>query len=197
MVDTTILSKISLIYEFLKDNSLIGLIVLLMIFIVMDLLYGNNKKDTKRLYVIAIVLLLIYLCFSYYKSLFNIVDVYITNIIKIMYFPTIIQYVSMILFTILFQIISCKKKSGFIKHVNIWVGVIIETLFIINLIALNGIKIDLNTITSIYENDLLLSIFQLTGIIFIIWIIINILIFIVSLYLDNKIEIPKLNNDYE
>lgn len=195
MVDTTILNKLGLIYEFLKDNSLITLILLLLVVVVIDLLYGNNKKNVKVLYAIVIILLTLFIGLIYYKPLFNVFDIYITNIIKITYFPSIIEYVTMILITILIQIISIKKKYGFIKHFNLWIGIIIEILFIINIIALNGINVDLNSITSIYENDLLLSLFQITGIIFILWIIINILTFIVSLYLNNKIEIPKLSKD--
>lgn len=195
MVDTTILNKLSLIYEFLKDNSLITLILLLLVVIVLDLLYGNNKRDTKILYIVVITLLILFICLMYYKPLMNVFDIYITNIIKITYFPNIIEYTTMILITIILQIISFKKKIGFIKHFNIWIALIIEVLFIINIIALNGINIDLNNVTSIYENDLLLSIFQVTGIIFMLWIIINILTFIVNIYLEDKIEMPKLSKD--
>ena len=195
MVDTTILSKLSLIYDFLKDNNLILLILLLLIVMILDLCYGKNKKETKVLYSIVISLLLLFIVLIYYKPILNILDIYITNIVKISYFPSIIEYVSMILITVILQIYSLKRKNGFIKHFNLWIGIIIEILFIINIIALNGINIDLNNLTSIYENDLLLSIFQVTGIIFILWIIINILVFVVSLYLTNNIEMPKLSKD--
>lgn len=197
MVDTGVFEKINLIYQFLKDNSLIFLILLLIIVIILDLLYGKNKKETKTLYGFIIVLLLIYMMFNYYKPLFNIIDVYLTNIFKLTYFPSIIEYFSMILITIILQIISIKKCNRVQKHINIWVGIIIEVLFIVNIIAMNGINVDLNNIITIYENDLLLSIFQLTGIIFIIWVVINILTFIVSLYLTDRLELPRLSDDYE
>lgn len=197
MVDTGIFDKISLIYQFLKNNSLIFLILLLIITIILDLLYGKNKKETKTLYAFVIILLLIYTMFSYYKPLLNILDIYITNMFKLAYFPSIIEYFSMILITIAVQIISIKKCNKVQKHINIWIGIIIEILFIINIIAMNNITIDLNSVVSIYENDLLLSIFQLTGIIFMIWVVINLLTFIVSLYLIDRIELPKLNDDYE
>lgn len=197
MVDTGVFEKINLIYQFLKDNSLIFLILLLIIVIILDLLYGKNKKETKTLYGFIIVLLLIYMMFNYYKPLFNIIDVYLTNIFKLTYFPSIIEYFSMILITIILQTISIKKCNRVQKHINIWVGIIIEVLFIVNIIAMNGINVDLNNIITIYENDLLLSIFQLTGIIFIIWVVINLLTFIVSLYLTDRLELPRLSDDYE
>ena len=195
MVDTNILNKLNLIYNFLKDNSLISLILILFIVMILDLSYGRNKKETKILYIIVMMLLLAFICLIYYKPLLNIFDIYITNIIKLAYFPSIIEYVSMILITIILQIYSINKKRGFIKHFNLWIGIIIEILFILNIIALKGISIDLNNLTSIYENDLLLSIFQITGILFVLWIIINILIFVVSIYLTDRIEIPKLSKD--
>lgn len=197
MVDTGVFDKINLIYQFLKDNSLIFLVLLLIITIILDLLYGKNKKETKILYGFIIVLLLIYTMFSYYKPLFNIVDVYITNMFRLAYFPSIIEYFSMILITIAIQIISVKKCNKVQKNINIWVGIVIELLFIINIIAMNNITVDLNSVISIYENDLLLSIFQLTGIIFMVWLVINLLTFIVSLYLTDRIELPKLSDDYE
>lgn len=197
MVDTGVLDKINLIYQFLKDNSLTFLILLLIIVIILDMLYGKNKKETKILYGFIIVLLLFYTMFSYYKPLVNIVDIYITNIFKLAYFPSIIEYFSMILVTIIIQIVSIKRCRNVQKHINIWVGIIIEILFIVNIIAMNGISIDLKNIMSIYENDLLLSVFQLTGIVFMIWILINILTFIVSLYLTDRLELPRLSDDYE
>ena len=197
MVDNTILNKINIIFNFMKENSLVFLTLLLIIVIVMDLLYGKNKKETKILYSVIIILMLIYTLFSYYKPFFNIIDVYITNIFRITYFPSIIEYFTMILITIVIQLISANKCSKVLKNINIWVGIIIEVLFITNIIAMNNININLNMITSIYENELLLSIFQFTSIIFMIWIIINILSFIVSLYLSERIDIPKLDNDYE
>ena len=196
MVDTGLFDKINLIYKFLKDNSLVFLIILLVVTILLDFLYGKNTKQTKILYIITIVLIFIYGLFEYYKPLLNIIDVYITNLFKLAYFPSIIEYFSMILVTIVLQIISVKKYSKVHKNINLWVGFIIELLFVINLVAIKNITIDLNSITSIYENDLLLSIFQLSSIIFMIWIVVNIIIFIIKLFLVNNIEIPKLNDDF-
>lgn len=196
MVDTTLLNKLGLIYKFLSDNSLIAMVLLLIAVIIMDLLYGRNKKSTKTLYIVIILLAIVYILMCYYKPFINIIDTYIANIFRITYFPSIIEYVSMLLITILIQIISIKKCNKVTKHINIWVGIIIEILFIINVIAMNNITVNLNSLTSIYENDLLLSIFQTTGIIFMIWIILNLLIFLVSMFLSDGIEMPKLNKDY-
>lgn len=196
MVDINFIVKLNLIYEFLKTNSLIFLVLHLIIVMLLDLLYGKNKHETKVLYVILIMLMLVYTLFNYYKPLLNIVDVYIENIFKLAYFPSIIEYFSMLLITILIQIISFRRSNKVLKNINLWIGILIESLFIINIMAMKDIKVDLNTITSIYENNLLLSIFQVSSIIFMVWIIINILTYIVSLYVIDRIEMPKLN-DYE
>lgn len=197
MVDITFFEKISLIFNFLKENITFTLILLLTLVIIMDLLYGRNKKSTKRLYILIIFFLIVYTLFTYHNPLINILDVYIANVFRMTYFPSIIEYVTMLFVTIIIQIISYKKSNKVIKHINIWIGIIIEILFIINLIAMNNVTIDLNTLTSIYENDILLSIFQLSGFVFMIWLIINIIMFIISLFLSKKIEMPRLNNDYD
>lgn len=197
MVDTTILNKINLIYSFIKDNSFIFMILLLVLIILIDLIYGNNSKSTKRLYAITIILILLYGTFEYYKPLLNIVDTYITNLVKLAYFPSLIEYFTMILITIFFQIYSIKKYEVVQKNINIWVAIFIEFLFITNVIAMKDITVDLSTITKIYEQDLLLSIFELSSMIFIVWIVTNIIINIIKLFLTPRIEIPKLNNEYE
>ena len=197
MVDTTILNKINLIYSFIKDNSFIFMILLLVLIILIDLIYGNNSKSTKRLYAITIILILLYGTFEYYKPLLNIVDTYITNLVKLAYFPSLIEYFTMILITIFFQIYSIKKYEGVQKNINIWVAIFIEFLFITNVIAMKDITVDLSTITKIYEQDLLLSIFELSSMVFILWIVTNIIINIIKLFLTPRIEIPKLNNEYE
>lgn len=197
MVDTTILNKINLIYSFIKDNSFIFMILLLVLMILIDLIYGNNSKSTKRLYVITIILILLYGTFEYYKPLLNIVDTYITNLVKLAYFPSLIEYFTMILITIFFQIYSIKKYEGVQKNINIWVAIFIEFLFITNVIAMKDITVDLSTITKIYEQDLLLSIFELSSMVFIVWIATNLIINIIKLFLAPRVEIPKLNNEYE
>ena len=196
MVDTTLINKISLVYKFLSDNSFIGLILLLILVIVMDLMYGKNKKETKILYLLIILLMVVFILLSYYKPFINIVDVYISNVFRLAYFPSIIEYFSMILITVIIDIVSFRKCNKVLKNINLWIGLVIECLFIINVVAMNGITVDLNTITSIYENDLLLSLFQLTGIIFMLWIIMNLLVYIVSSFLETKIEMPKIREDY-
>ncbi len=197
MVDTTLLDKLNLIYKFVKDNSFTFLIVLLIIIILLDFIYGNNTKQTKILYICIMILILVYGLFEYYKPLLNILDIYITYIFKLTYFPSIIDYFSMIIITIIVEIYSIKKLNSVQKNINIWISIIIELLFIINIIALNNINIDLNNITSIYENDLLLSIFQISSIIFMIWIIYNLLTYLIKSFLNKRIEMPKLNDYYE
>lgn len=196
MVDTTLINKISLVYKFLSDNSFIGLILLLILVIVMDLMYGKNKKETKILYLVIILLMVVFILLSYYKPFINIIDVYISNVFRLAYFPSIIEYFSMILITVIIQIVSFKKCNKVLKNINLWIGLVIECLFIVNVVAMNGVTVDLNTITNIYENDLLLSLFQLTGIIFMLWIIMNLLVYIVSSFLETKIEMPKIREDY-
>lgn len=197
MVDTTLLDKLSLMYKFLSDKSIIMLIILLVIVILLDFTYGNNNKQTKFMYIIILSLILIYGLFEYYKPLLNILDTYITYLFKLTYFPSIIEYMSMIFITIFIEIYSIKKLNKVQKNINIWVSFIIEVLFVINVIALKNINIDLNSITSIYENDLLLSIFQVSSIIFMIWIIFNLLTYLIKSFVNSRIEMPKLNDNYE
>ena len=122
MVDTTILNKLGLIYKFLSDNSLIAMVLLLIAVIIMDLLYGRNKKSTKTLYIVIILLAVVYILMCYFKPFINIIDTYISNIFRITYFPSIIEYFSMILITIVIQVISIKKCSKVTKHINIWIN---------------------------------------------------------------------------
>lgn len=197
MVDTTLLDKLNLIYKFLSDKSIIMLIILLVIVILLDFTYGNNNKQTKFMYIIILSLILIYGLFEYYKPLLNILDTYITYLFKLTYFPSIIEYMSMIFITIFIEMYSIKKLDKVQKNINIWVSFIIEVLFVINVIALKNINIDLNSITSIYENDLLLSIFQVSSIIFMIWIIFNLLTYLIKSFVNSRIEMPKLNDNYE
>lgn len=197
MVDTTLLDKLNLIYKFLSDKSIIMLIILLVIVILLDFTYGNNNKQTKFMYIIILSLILIYGLFEYYKPLLNILDTYITYLFKLTYFPSIIEYMSMIFITIFIEIYSIKKLNKVQKNINIWVSFIIEVLFVINVIALKNINIDLNSITSIYENDLLLSVFQVSSIIFMIWIIFNLLTYLIKSFVNSRIEMPKLNDNYE
>ena len=122
MVDTTLLDKLNLIYKFVKDNSFTFLIVLLIIIILLDFIYGNNTKQTKILYICIMILTLVYGLFEYYKPFLNILDIYITYIFKLTYFPSIIDYFSMIIITIIVEIYSIKKLNSVQKNINIWIS---------------------------------------------------------------------------
>ena len=172
MVELSLREKIKTLFTLIFSSSLF-LILLLGIFIILvDVFYiSKQSRKVKIMYLIVSVIVMVILLITYFEEFLKFIDVLNKNIVMLINFPSLLQYTVIIFITLIIMIISIfnKKMNRILSRINI--GVFIADLFIFFLILdqINKTNIDLSNKINIYSNKNLMVLFEISMIIFVIW----------------------------
>lgn len=172
MVELSLIEKIKTLFTLIFSSSLF-LILLLGIFIILvDIFYiSKQSRKVKIMYLIVSVIVMVILLITYFEEFLKFIDVLNKNIVMLINFPSLLQYTVIIFITLIIMIISIfnKKINRILSRINI--GVFIADLFIFFLILdqINKTNIDLSNKINIYSNKNLMVLFEISMIIFVIW----------------------------
>lgn len=172
MVELSLIEKIKILFTLIFSSSLF-LILLLGIFIILvDVFYiSKQSRKVKIMYLIVSVIVMAILLITYFEEFLKFIDVLNKNIVMLINFPSLLQYTVIIFITLIIMIISIfnKKMNRILSRINI--GVFIADLFIFFLILdqINKTNIDLSNKINIYSNKNLMVLFEISMIIFVIW----------------------------
>lgn len=174
MVEYTLLEKIKTLFNLITDSPLFLILLFGILLMIIDIMFiSKTDKKTKIIYAVVSLIIIILFMNSYLGSLFSIFDVIAKNIVSIIYFPTMLQYILMLIISLIILIISItsKKINLIIKRVNILVLIVNTFLFFLIIDQINNNNIDLASKVSIYSNSILMILLELSITIFIIWMI--------------------------
>lgn len=174
MVEYTLLEKIKTLFNLITDSPLFLILLFGILLMIIDIMFiSKTDKKTKIIYAVVSLIIIILFMNSYLGSLFSIFDVIAKNIVSIIYFPTMLQYILMLIISLIILIISItsKKLNLIIKRVNILVLIVNTFLFFLIIDQINNNNIDLASKVSIYSNSILMILLELSITIFIIWMI--------------------------
>lgn len=172
MVELILIEKIKTLFTLIFSSSLF-LILLLGIFIILvDVFYiSKQSRKVKIMYLIVSVIVMVILLITYFEEFLKFIDVLNKNIVMLINFPSLLQYTVIIFITLIIMIISIfnKKMNRILSRINI--GVFIADLFIFFLILdqISKTNIDLSNKINIYSNKNLMVLFEISMIIFVIW----------------------------
>lgn len=200
MVDYTIFEKLSIISKIII-NEPIFLIILLGIGLMFVDLFFISKRDskTKHLYIFISIFLISLLIYSYFSSFIEVIDSINKGIVTFIYFPNVLQYMIVILIMLIAMVLSLfsNKNSLKIKVINTFVASINLLLFFIILDQISKFDVDLTNKLTIYSNTNLMILFQISIIIFVVWITSLVIYKIIKKLINKKEELPVLENFYE
>lgn len=190
MKQDSILDKLKLVFDLSSSNSFyIGVFcVLLFISILFITINRKNRKEGLKTYGILYLIIALFIGIKFRSSLPTMFDCMMNNLFIVFYFPNISVYLASIVITnviIWVTMFSRKSKLG-IKIINSIVFLIIHYLLVLNLGIINSNKIDVFDQTSLYQNADVHALIELTGIIFIVWIIFLTIYKIIFSYLSAK-----------
>lgn len=174
MVELSLIEKIKTLFTLIFSSSLF-LILLLGIFIILvDVFYiSKQSRKVKIMYLIVSVIVMAILLITYFEEFLKFIDVLNKNIVMLINFPSLLQYTVIIFITLIIMIISIfnKKINRILSRINI--GVFIADLFIFFLILdqINKTNIDLSNKINIYSNKNLMVLFEISMIIFVLWLL--------------------------
>ena len=194
MVEYSLFDKIKTVFNLITDSPLFLVLLFGILLMIVDVLYISKKdKTTKILYLIVSLILVIFFMHSYLESLLSIFDTIAKNVVAIIYFPTVLEYVLMLIASITILIISIvsRKMKKTIKAVNAIVLITNTFLFFLILDQISKSNVDLSNKISIYTNTNLMMLLELSIIIFVVWII------GLVLYKTIKVLSPKTKQEEE
>ena len=122
MVEYTLLEKIKTLFDLITSSPLFLILLSGIILMIIDMLFISNKdKKTQKIYLIVSILLIILILNLYFNSILSILDTISKNIVTIIYFPTILQYIIMLIISIVILLVSIfnKRINKIIKRINI------------------------------------------------------------------------------
>lgn len=171
----TLLEKITTVFtnafsSFAGVESTI-IVLLLFLFLVLNAKFDNKiVKCGFLVIVLSIIFTTVYLNQSY--AVYSI-DYLIKAIMNYIYFPSTVIYFVIVICSGIFMIISnFRKCSKFRKVLDSIFFSSIYFLFFNFIIAVSNAGLDLADKVSLYKNDLVLSIIQLSNLIFVVWLIV-------------------------
>lgn len=187
-----IIDKLKLLFELITGNYLfIGILVISLILLIINKFKIINNRKTGLIITLIFILSFSIILFFNSNTLFKTFDNIANLIFKNIYFPSIYVYIGIILITGVILIISVLSKNipKIYKKINISTSFVLNFLLLILLNTIGSKNIDILSVNSLYTNNYIVTLIELTTSIFIIWMMSLLLISIINsllLYIDNK-----------
>ncbi len=178
MLQLTLLEKLKILFDLILASPFFIFLLIFTILVFIILLDSKNyKKRQVQKYILGIYLLVfIAVIIKHHSSFLSVVDYLINNVFVIFYFPNIAVYATMI---IIINIIMLKSifsnKDKIIRTVNMASYSIIMYLMLLIIYTITTESIDVYNEVSLYSNTTILSLVELSNILFLIWIILILL----------------------
>lgn len=184
MIRLSLFEKIKSLVD-LVSSSYFFMFILFIFVLISIYLFNTIKKDeikTKKTYIYIYSIIMFATMIIYNSQIFDLFDYLINNIFIILCFPNLATYILMILILniVIIKTVFSKKVKKYVKLTNIIVYSSIHFILILILDIINKNNIDVYDQTSLYSNQELLNLVSITIIIFISWLIINIIIYFIN-----------------
>lgn len=197
MINVPFFEKISKFFNILINNNyalIIGSILLILLFIILFACKKNDKL-IKVLYISLYAIILLGLAFRYKSYLLTLIDYLIENIVANLLFPNLAIYIGVLLILSIIVIVSIfsNKVKFYIKSINIVCFAIMQLFLylIINNIITNNINVYEKL--SIYTNQELLILVELSMQLFVVWICVLGIIKLIDYIMDRKVVVENSN----
>lgn len=175
-METSVIDKIVTIIKYFC-SSFMGIELLLIMLLAFTMLYFVLKKDNKIIkiiYSMAFILFLVIVIICFNDYVVSSIDYFIKAVMKYYYFPSVGLYFIIVLgVTILFIISILSKVFTKFEKISIYILSFFTYLFFIGFISfVLTNKITLTLDLSLYSNNVILSLVQLSNLILFVWVIV-------------------------
>lgn len=174
MLQLTLLEKLKILLDLILASPFFIFLLIFTILVFVILLDSKNyKKRQVQRYIFGIYLLVfIAVIIKHHSSFLSILDYLMNNVFVIFYFPNIAIYAAMI---IIINIIMLKsifsKKDKVIRTLNMASYSLIMYLMLLVVYTITTENIDVYNELSMYTNSTILTLVELSNIIFVIWMV--------------------------
>ncbi len=197
MKELSIIEIITTAFNAVKDSKIIVLFGLELLILLIHLVFKKSmdKKINNRVSLGASLLLLGFYLVTYINALKVFVDNVSTKLLDLIYFPTTLEFIIVVILSIIISIYTLvKSNKTSLKIVNILVPTIISFLFFCIIENVNTLELDFNEF-SVFTNSTLISLHELAMGLFISWII-GLILYKIDEYVINKAVNEVYETDY-
>ena len=200
MINMSLFEKIKCFFQIVVNNNSSLLIISILAFLAFLILFTCklNRKLIKILYIMFYIGAILLIGVIYYEQILTLIDYLIENIVANLLFPNLAIYVAVLLVinSIVLITIFSNKIKFYVKSINI-VCFVISQLFlylIIDNVIVNNINVYEKL--SIYTNQELLVLIELSMQLFVVWILVLLVIRFVDYLMSRSInEKSKISNN--
>lgn len=190
MKQLSILDKLKVVLDLTKSNKLFILVIILLLFLSIMFIFTNKKsvKRNRKIFIGIYALVLVAIVIIYNSAILDMLDSMMDNLFIIFYFPNISVYVGAIIATniIVLTSIFSKKTSKINKVINSIVFFLLHYILVLILNVVSTNHLNVFNSKTLYKNTDIHSLIELSGNIFIVWIIYLTLYKIINNYLVKK-----------
>lgn len=174
MIKLTLFDKLKILFDLMIGSPLFILIFIFSILTLCILLDLKDKqKNVTKLSLAGIYLLiLLVLLIKYHSSALQTIDYFFNNLFIVFYFPNLAVYVVMIIIAniLMYKNLFLDKKEP-IRIFSLCAYMIIMYLMMLIIHTIGIEKLDVYDQTSVYSSNSIISLVELSNIVFMIWII--------------------------
>lgn len=180
MNDISLIEKLSILMELISSSTLffIAFIVCAIVLAFFIICIALNKKINKWVFSSVAILMGIMLLINYGDIIIKIFDIIIDSAFMALYFPSLPIYMTILIISNIFLIISLfnKKMIKSQKIINLVNGLVLDFLLIIIIEIVRKYNIDIYEQVTLYSDRNLLVLLELSTGMFTSWILINLII---------------------
>ena len=174
-MNLSLIEKFSVIFKYMFSSflSIEMFILTLLLFIVLVFNLKNDNKIVQLVTVGTYIGFIIGIVISYTTYVKTCIDSFIKSVMNYIYFPSTIAYFFIVIFVTVMMIYTLynKKLSKFKKIVNFAIFSIIYFFFMSFIALATYDMVDLMDTSLLYENNVILSLVQISNFILVFWII--------------------------
>ena len=174
MLQLTLLEKLQILFDLILTSPFFIFLLIFTILVFVILLDSKSYKRAQvRNYIIGIyTFVFISVIIKYHSSFFSVIDYLINSVFVIFYFPNIAVYGSMIVIINIIMLITIfSKKDKVTRVLNMTSYTIIMYLMLLVIHTITKEGLDVYDSVTLYTNQDILILIELSNVLFAIWII--------------------------
>ena len=197
MNDFTLVEKLKILMDVILSSPLFLVLIICAVIIAVFLIFklSLDKKANRIAFISCWVVMLIAIFVKYINIFFELIDNMFNMMFEALYFPSLSTYLIILAVSNFFLIYSVIPKKVDMKHklLNIISAIIIDVFLVIIMEIVNSNGISIYDKVTLYSNNKLLVLLELSTSVFTSWILLNLLISAhEKLKKFDKKEVPEL-----
>lgn len=194
MIQFSFLEKMKTLFDVVKSSPFF--IFLIVFFILLSIVLFDTinyeKRKIKKVYVFIYLAIFLAIIIKYNTSLFQLIDYLINNIFIILYYPNLAAYILMIIFAnvLVLRAVFNRQIPKLQKTINIIFYCIKMFLMFPILDNITRNEIDVYSQLSIYSNNELTMLVEISSAVFFIWVLLLFIIWMIN-KIANNLTSPK------